>query len=594
MKLMLIAPPVWTPTMPHLALPSLTAYLRQTGVNVQQRDLNIEAFDHVLTRDFVLSSLGRVAERRPSYVHPQSESRVRHIGRAIAPAALDWARSTGPSLANEVESAKALIKSQAFFDGARSRPAFETLMGALQLASLPYFPASLSMHTYTSQYRHDSSRALLAAVRDQDSNVFVRLFERLIMPDVLRWQPEVIGISIPSVHQVIAALTLASLVRQSGLRTHVTVGGPMITLWRELLPRVPQMFELFDSAVVFDGEEPLLRLCEAVDAGAGLDRVPNLIYRDGSVVRTNERVVPHRLSDMPTPDFDGLPLDKYLVPELVLPLATSRGCYHGRCSFCNVGYGEVVTFSRMPGNLALEQVTSVAAKHGSRHVFLVDEAITPRVARDISHGLLRLGSAVRWASCARFEPAFTSGLLQTMADGGCQMLLFGLETGSPSVAERMAKRTRLDVTRRVLGDSARAGIANHVFLFFGFPGESIEDAQATADFVYENGRHIHSTSVGTFLLQRYAQAHSEPAVFGITRIVERADADLACYFDYEVASGLDSATAEVVVERLQDVLPVHPDPQFYVNQIYRFLHCSHLRDIGQPLPLWLGATPGVE
>ncbi len=44
-KVMLLFPPNWTPTMPHLALPTLTAYLRQEGVAVLQRDLNVEVFD---------------------------------------------------------------------------------------------------------------------------------------------------------------------------------------------------------------------------------------------------------------------------------------------------------------------------------------------------------------------------------------------------------------------------------------------------------------------------------------------------------------------------------------------------------------------
>ena len=38
-KVMLLFPPNWTPTMPHLALPTLAAYMRQNGVDVIQRDL---------------------------------------------------------------------------------------------------------------------------------------------------------------------------------------------------------------------------------------------------------------------------------------------------------------------------------------------------------------------------------------------------------------------------------------------------------------------------------------------------------------------------------------------------------------------------
>ncbi|MFZ1754465.1 MAG: hypothetical protein WAU10_12010, partial [Caldilineaceae bacterium] len=59
-KVMLLFPPNWTPTMPHLALPTLTAWLRQEGISVIQRDLNVEVFDYILTRDFVEESVERV------------------------------------------------------------------------------------------------------------------------------------------------------------------------------------------------------------------------------------------------------------------------------------------------------------------------------------------------------------------------------------------------------------------------------------------------------------------------------------------------------------------------------------------------------
>lgn len=49
--------------MPHLALPSLTAYLRQHGVTVVQRDLNAEVFDKTLTRRALTERLARLHER---------------------------------------------------------------------------------------------------------------------------------------------------------------------------------------------------------------------------------------------------------------------------------------------------------------------------------------------------------------------------------------------------------------------------------------------------------------------------------------------------------------------------------------------------
>jgi radical SAM superfamily enzyme YgiQ (UPF0313 family) len=584
MKVMLLFPPNWTPSMPHLALPSLTAYLRARGVEVIQRDLNAEVFDAILTRDELRASLRRLQARFP-------HGRAPGPGPAPSRELLAWSAREGPALADRIEAAKRLIRSQDYYDGPRSLPAFETIIGALQLASLPYYPATLHLQGYDSAYPPDSSAAIMAAVRDRRRNQFIELFERLVIPDVLRERPDVVGISIPSVAQVIAGMTLAHLVKQSGAPAHVTIGGPMVSIWREQLPHTPHLFELIDSAIVFDGEEPLYRLVQVVRAGTPLAAVPNLIYRDraAGATRVTARQPQARLTNLPLPDFDGLPLDRYLAPDLVLPLATTRGCYFGKCAFCNVGYGESEVFSQLRAETLAAQMLALHERYGCRHIFFVDEALTPRTMRALSPRLAMLGAPIRWGGCARFEKTYTGELLQSMAAGGCCMLLFGLEAAAQRIMDRMVKGTHLAIIRRILPESAAAGIWNHTFFFFGFPGETLEEAQETVNFLYEHSASINSAALGTFFLERYAPAHQHPAAYGITRVIERPGADLGFYFDYEVESGLDAATAELVMERFTDALPAKEFPQFYCNDVYRFLYAAHLSRTGAPRPPWLGA-----
>ncbi len=102
--------------------------------------------------------------------------------------------------------------------------------------------------------------------------------------------------------------------------------------------------------------------------------------------------------------------------------------------------------------------------------------------------------------------------------------------------------------------------------------------------------YINSAALGTFFLERYAPAHAHPEAFGITRVIERPEADLGFYFDYEVAEGMDPAMADLVMNRFIDSLPVKPYPQFYCNDVYRFLYAAHLSETGAPSrPPWLAA-----
>jgi len=585
-KVMLLFPPHWFPAMPHLALPTLAAYLRAHGAQVLQRDLNAETFECILTPGYLAQALERL---RDDY-GPQGSRRPPR--RALPPREqLLWALAEGPRLVAEVEAAVGVLRSDAFYDGPRARAAFLTVAQSLELASLPNYPASLELTRYTPPVAVDASRSLLAAAADPVQNIFLPLFRERILADIERERPDIVGLSIASMDQLLAAATLALLIKRAGLPCHVTTGGPHITMLREALPHVPGFFDLFDSAVAFEGEVPLLRLADALSQGGGLAGVPNLIYRDGATVRATPLVAPEPLASLPPPDFDGLPLGRYLAPVPVLPLATSRGCYHGRCAFCNVGYGRPQPHRTLPAGEVVERMLALGRRYGARHIFFADEALAPHTLREVAALLEAEGAPLAWCGCARFDRALSPELLAAMARGGCRMLLFGLETASPPVMRRMAKGTDLAEMGRILRQSAAAGIWNHVFFFFGFPGETLEQAQETVNFVYAHQGAIHSGSPGAFYLERYAPAERFPARYGIRSVVRYPERDLAIGFDYEVGQGMDAEMAELVVSRLLDALPEKRFGQYYAHDVYRLLYASDLWERGSAFPPWLADEP---
>lgn len=561
--------------MPHLALPTLTAYLRAQGLEVIQRDLNLEVFDTVLTRTYLEHTLTRLRRMRRSPLPPEM---------------LRSALAHGPTLADQVEPAKAIFRSEAFFDGDTSLPAFLTLVESLNLASLPFYPAALELTSYRPPAPEDSSRSLLQTARDPQRNMFLSIFRQGILNEIKTLQPDIIAISVPTLNQMLAAMTLAHLVKTIRLPAHITVGGPHISMLREQLIKAPEIFTLIDSAIVFSGEVPLLHLAEALSSNGDLSKVPNLIYKDkGGQNTLNIRSTAVQTCPPPNllPDFDGLPLNRYLTPSPVLPLLSAHGCYHGKCAFCNVGYGGPERFSQLAPELVVEQMVALRDKYSTHHIFFADEAITPRNLSAMSEHLANLDDPIHWCGCVRFDNALSKELLESMARGGCRMLLFGLETASETTIRRMNKGTQVEVMSRILRDSAAAGIWNHTFFFFGFPGETMEHAQETVNFVYAHQDAIHSASPGAFLLERYSPVHQSPTDYGVTQITSSPDRDLAIYFDYAVNAGLDETMADTLADRLLDVLPQKQFGHYYIHDTYRLLYTSDLHQKGKPLPLWL-------
>ena len=118
-------------------------------------------------------------------------------------------------------------------------------------------------------------------------------------------------------------------------------------------------------------------------------------------------------------------------------------------------------------------------------------------------------------------------------NSGCKFLHFGFESGSERVLELMGKATTLDTMRRTLQLSSEAGIWNHVMGFFGFPGETYEDAKDSIKFLEENREYIHSIGFGTFDLTKYAPIMKNLDKYGIL-YYRNPEWDLALNYYYIV------------------------------------------------------------
>ncbi len=66
MKSLLVFAPGWHPNGPYLALPILKSFLKnEKGISADIRDLNIEYFDHILSKNYINQCYDKIiAEKR--------------------------------------------------------------------------------------------------------------------------------------------------------------------------------------------------------------------------------------------------------------------------------------------------------------------------------------------------------------------------------------------------------------------------------------------------------------------------------------------------------------------------------------------------
>ena len=195
--------------------------------------------------------------------------------------------------------------------------------------------------------------------------------------------------------------------------------------------------------------------------------MPNLMYRDAAGIHVNSETFAENMGALPPPDFDGLPMDKYFVPEPILPYLATRGCYWGRCEFCDHGEGYTAGYRTKKDWQIIEELTFLKQKYQTRHFHFTDESYPPALFRKVTRQLVESKLDIAWTTHIRFEKSLLDDeVWQDAQDAGCKYLHMGYESGSERVLQLMDKATTTEIIQRSLELSSRHGVWNHVMGFF--------------------------------------------------------------------------------------------------------------------------------
>ena len=598
MKVLLIYPPDWFPSEPYLSLPSLTAVLRQAGHTVIQKDINLEMYDWYFSEDFLKKVLHRV---------PRQLDRLRKLSKKrdltgeemdLQLALCDLTRQRIDELAKKAEKAKSIIRGEVFYDIDKLEWAIHVFREVTSVISMVYFPSRICMPPMETDlsYKVFVSSEVMEAVNDTQVNVYRDVFDHLVKPVIEKEQPDVVGISIVLQQQMFSSMTFCALIKQHFPHIHVTIGGNTVTRLRDVLPQSP-LFQYFDSAVVYEGETAFVQLVSAVGAKRSLADVPNTIYQDATGIHVSPTSFSEDMASLPPPDFDGLPLDKYFVPTKILPYLATRGCYWGRCEFCDHGEGYTAGYRTKKIQDILADITYLRDKYGAKHFHFTDESYPPALFRKLSRGLIDSKMDIVWTTHMRFEKSLLEeSVWQDAKDSGCRYLHFGYESGNERVLKLMDKATTTEIMTKHLKYTANAGIWNHCMGFFGFPGETRAEAWSSVEFLEQNKDYVHSLGFGTFDLGRHNPVAKDPEKWGVTAY-KNPEWDLALDYYYTVKNGMSIEEAERVFQEFERNHNPGWDLRLFIRE-YIFLYISRfglqkLPDLQYQAAKFQGAAPSL-
>ena len=327
---------------------------------------------------------------------------------------------------------------------------------------------------------------------------------------ILQEQPTVIGLSICYTQQLYMGLCLAREIKKY-CDIPVIAGGTFFNSKPdEFLDANPGVFDFIISGEAEKSLAEFLRLELVPETVAGL-----VYLKDGKAI-ANPPVIEGDLDYMGEPDFSDLNLHSYYIPEPVLPIMTSRGCYWQRCAFCAHYKSAGHTYRRRSISQVIEEIKKHVGK-GIRNFAIIDEMIAPSQFEQLADAIMKADLDIRYYASAKPMNQFNRHLLVKMYDSGCRYILWGVESGCQRILDLMDKGTNIQEIEQILENAYQVGLKNHVFVIFGFPTETRQELQLTLDLLARHKKTIAMVHRGVYELEADTPVFNEPQKFSITR-----------------------------------------------------------------------------
>ena len=417
---------------------------------------------------------------------------------------------------------------------------FQILLCGKALIDAAYFPSQLDFGFgfYGGTY---SSRAedIIYAINNERCNFLIPYYRNEVMPLLDKEQPDVVGISITHPSEFIPAFTLAHLIKLKQPQVHICLGGSTLTEIAHRIVKNPPLLNLFDSIVLGPGECAFGKLIECIEHKEDLSSVPNLMYKENSVIKKSQKIVELDLNDTCTPEYGTLR------PKSMLLLETSSGCYWGKCLFCSFPTQGTSSFTSEYQDkrsrrieLVLEDIQRLKDIYDPFYIFLTDSSLSPKRIEQIAEYNLKTDKKIHFASFFRFEKEFMSlAFCEKIAKGGFLGGMAGLESGSQRINDIMNKDVDIKDVKIIIKNFHKAGIPLLIHTMVGVPTETMEESLMTLRFI-KKWRHliVLDWTVHSFNIPEYCQMPERATEFGL-KIIPMPDNFLLPFMEYKVERG---------------------------------------------------------
>jgi len=534
-KILLVTPPLLQPNCPYPATCYLTGYLKREGFEAEQRDLSVDLLNSIFTREFLCKIFNEFKETKDeniSRIYSLSKNYIKTVETVMK-----FLRGEDDTISNlicapdflpqagrfhEIEDIESGYGSSGIVDCAK-------YLATLYLEDLTDFiNAVVTPHFGISRYAEKISLSVpefkfLEEELVKPENIIEKLMMQILDAYISELEPGYIGFTVPFPGNLISSLRCGGYIKSNYPEIKVIFGGgyPSTEL-RQLTDTA--VFKYTDYIVLDDGEIPLKNIL----TGGELVRTFTMNGKKVEYSGIDTENISHY--ERGCPDYSGLDVSRYFsLVETVDPMhrlwgegfwnkiMAAHGCYWSKCAFCETSLDYICRYDPVNASTIVDQMEEVMSVTGKSGFHFVDEAIPPKLMKDIALEILKRELVVSWWGNMRFEPYFTSDLCQLLAASGCIAVSGGIEVASDRLLELMNKGVSIEELTIVLRNFYYSGIMVHGYLMYGFPTQTAQEIVDSLEIVRQLFRAELLTSAfwHRFAMTRHSYSGKNPEEYGV-------------------------------------------------------------------------------
>lgn len=303
---------------------------------------------------------------------------------------------------------------------------------------------------------------------------------------ILEKQPKVVAIYTNLMTKIEVVKLIKKIKTEAFNFPKIILGGPDVTYNTENYLKAGA-----DFLVIGEGEETTFELYKAILNHETPTTINGIAYlENGIVIQTPERTKFRELDELPLPNREAIPVEKYLETwkknhgESSMTISTQRGCPY-TCKWCSTAvYGQ--SYRRRPAHLVAQEMKMLKDKYNPDAIWFVDDVFT------ISHKWLtafhdevvKQNAQIRFECITRAE-RLNDEILRLLKEAGCFRIWIGAESGSQKIIDAMDRRVDVNHVKKMIQTTNSMGIETGTFIMVGYPGETDTDITQTIHYLKE-------------------------------------------------------------------------------------------------------------